>query len=970
MAATETSRRASPAHAAALRAQSAVRKMVSLARWIGALSGWLRDVVRSSQPLPIRVIRSPKAAERAALRALMLAALALPGLTPPMACAQESDQAGLQVGNYQESTRRLVGYSQAQQPISAQHLHSGTTIRLADRLNARFNFLQDTWSGATPIATGPLAFFGNGYQPFEGLSGASPYLQISNAVFDTEFRPRRLNQNFELVPAEEVSHTISSASPEVRKQVDFTLTRELSSGSLDAGGGVSSEPDYLSRFGSLTYRWDLDRKRTTMKAGASYTSSRTKAQLDHDAAPYFFESGIDQDSFQQLGNGHLVNLDDGFGSRALEGDRRDWGSYVGLTRVLSRTALLETAVGYTRSTGYLGNPYKATMIAFVDPAQALGPFGELTGFAVGFLEQRPRERNQGTWSLGYVQHIARLDAGLHLKYRLFRDDWKITSHTLEAEWVQPLGHGLTASPRIRYYSQSAAKFYQPWILSKHPFMPQALDEQGRPLYIDIDRPDNGLVYWLDDTTGEYVDQFGNRIDPNAIDPDTGQPFINPVSKLIPVDRSTLPGQFSSDDRLSGYGALSGGITLSQQIIPGLRAELSYEYYRHSGALKLGRGGQGAFGDFKYFVLNAGLNVDLGTLTTLGTGSTGGERITGEEHASSHRHGGQAMAPAGVMFDHVMPAAGGFMVGYRYQYVTSGGGIRRGTGGATDAEIIGGGIPGGMAFLAPRAMRMHMHMFDLMYAPSSRLTLMLTPQLVDMNMRVRTPDGAGFPDDSGDQQMRNHHLAHPHVAGGFGDIGLHALLRLWEAPGQSLHGGLGLSVPTGDANLHFARSHAVDGGFMHYDMQLGSGTWDDLPSLTWIAASGERGSWGAQLSGVRRLGDRNVSGYALGNVVQATAWGGRALVRGVSGSLRLQHSSRGTIRGRYNGLIRVMSPMDDPANTGGRYWDVGFGLDARLPGATLMGNRLRAEWLQPLHDDVNGYQLARKGTLTLAWSRAL
>jgi hypothetical protein len=67
---------------------------------------------------------------------------------------------------------------------------------------------------------------------------------------------------------------------------------------------------------------------------------------------------------------------------------------------------------------------------------------------------------------------------------------------------------------------------------------------------------------------------------------------------------------------------------------------------------------------------------------------------------------------------------------------------------------------------------------------------------------------------------------------------------------------------------------------------------------------------------------------------------------------------------------VFSPLESPQNYGGRRWSAGFGLSAVVPGGMLAGNRLSLEWLQPVHQDVMGYQLARKGTLSFAWSIAL
>jgi hypothetical protein len=58
-----------------------------------------------------------------------------------------------------------------------------------------------------------------------------------------------------------------------------------------------------------------------------------------------------------------------------------------------------------------------------------------------------------------------------LAYRYYTDSWGIRSHTLDAEWVQQIGNGWSAAPAVRYYSQTAAKFYVEVDPSILPFPP-------------------------------------------------------------------------------------------------------------------------------------------------------------------------------------------------------------------------------------------------------------------------------------------------------------------------------------------------------------------------------------------------------------------------------------------------------------------------------------------------------------------
>jgi len=41
----------------------------------------------------------------------------------------------------------------------------------------------------------------------------------------------------------------------------------------------------------------------------------------------------------------------------------------------------------------------------------------------------------------------------------------------------------------------------------------------------------------------------------------------------------------------------------------------------------------------------------------------------------------------------------------------------------------------------------------------------------------------------------------------------------------------------------------------------------------------------------------------------------------------------------------------------------------VPSGDLAGNSVSVEWIQPMEDDVNGYQLERDGTLSVNWGYA-
>jgi hypothetical protein len=102
------------------------------------------------------------------------------------------------------------------------------------------------------------------------------------------------------------------------------------------------------------------------------------------------------------------------------------------------------------------------------------------------------------------------------------------------------------------------------------------------------------------------------------------------------------------------------------------------------------------------------------------------------------------------------------------------------------------------------------------------------------------------------------------------------------------------------------------------------------------------------------------------VFQGTAWGSYRFANWISASVRGLYTEQAPIEGHYNGAHSHSSPPDLQANYGGRFWDIGFGVNTVVPNGALRGLRLSAEWLQPVMVDPNGYQLEREGTL---WANA-
>lgn len=855
----------------------------------------------------------------AALHRLTLAALALPGLLPHASHGDERSEATVAWSHYEEGQRRVHGYNSKFAPLRAETLSVHGAVAPAPGWHAALDFSQDTWSGATPVTTLPLAAMSplSAAQLLAGASAKPSTGQVTPALVDAAMHPYVNTSDKLFQPRyardDRVIHMLTSASPETRKEGHGTLRYEWRAAALSVGGGVSHEGDYQSSMVDVGGQFDFDHKRSSVAWGVSHAVARAAVTL-----PATWSGWVDTRIGEQAG---IITRGDLYadGTPRLEVDksRREWSFEVSLTRVATRSTLLQLALGYRHAAGYLDNSYRVmSFMSRGSDAHRVADDGQTLYGATLFhcYERRPARRAQWHADFVLVQDLPSVNAALHADYRYYRDDWSITAHTLELAWHQSLTSRSSAAPRLRYYAQSAAGFYRPYV-------------------------DCGV--------------------------------ISGYECALALEH------YASDYRLATFGAFSAGLGLRHRFDRGITLELDGEYYLHRGALGLGARPSARFGDFDYYLLSAALSVDFDTLTGHATQAPATLPVEHQHHPMHHDMAG---VPAGVMDAHMLTKAGQWMFGYRYQFASQSGALAHGRNRVSDAEtVVGGGCDAPGCGVRPTAMRMHMHMLDVMYAASPNWTIALMPQFVDMNMKLAPlAGGAAVP-----------HSGHDgHASGGVGDVMVTNLLRLFERDGHHVHGSLGIGMPSGHAaqRLNAVAGHDHDPRsvkqpeYLHYGMQLGSGTWDVNAGVVYLGEA-QAWQWGARLALTSRLGQRNAAGYAWGDKLESSAWLGYALTHNLALSLRGLATVQGRIKGRFDahreldvvsGAVSwvensISGPMDSPASYGGRFYDLGIGMSAHMPAGWLAGSQLSVEWLQPVAETVHGYQLQRDGSLFASWS---
>jgi hypothetical protein len=293
------------------------------------------------------------------------------------------------------------------------------------------------------------------------------------------------------------------------------------------------------------------------------------------------------------------------------------------------------------------------------------------------------------------------------------------------------------------------------------------------------------------------------------------------------------------------------------------------------------------------------------------------------HWTSKRPDGHA--PIGVMADH-KHAKGEWMLSYRHMSM----------------DMDGVSIAPGYT-MRPTDMSMDMNMFGAMYAPSDQFTWMLMANHIDNQMK-----------------MTNGMMTSQMQSKGLGDISISGLFDINSWDEEALIGTIGLGIPTGSIDEKKSGSTQRQ----PYAMQLGSGTLDIRPGITYLGQN-EGYSWGAQIAAVIRTGT-NDNNYSLGDRWNATAWIARKLSNNLSASIRLTGERIGSIDGSDSNIgMPMMSPANNTANSGGDMVSGSGGINYLFNN----GHRLALEYQIPLDQDLDGIQMDRDNTVTLGWQYA-
>lgn len=320
------------------------------------------------------------------------------------------------------------------------------------------------------------------------------------------------------------------------------------------------------------------------------------------------------------------------------------------------------------------------------------------------------------------------------------------------------------------------------------------------------------------------------------------------------------------------------------------------------------------------------------------------------------------APISIMGDHTH-RKNRWMLSYRYMYMDMDG-MRNG-----DSRISSSDVFAENYIVTPESMSMDMHMLGLMYGLTDKLTLTLMGNYIENEMEHRIVSQAVA------DTINAGATGFTTQTSGIGDTRLGGLYRFYLKENRKAHFGLGVSLPTGsiDEKDRIPGMGGPANRQLPAPMQLGSGTFDLLSSLTYVQQFADW-SYGAQPYAVVRLEDENNNGYRLGNVYGATTWLGYNLNKVIGLNTGLNYAYTGQLRGiqdnvsreNQNPMVNRIIPTAFGENYGGESLDVLFGVNCYVPKGTLKNHRLAMDVRLPLWQDLNGLQLERDFSLTIGW----
>ncbi|WP_051749143.1 DUF3570 domain-containing protein [Nevskia soli] len=209
---------------------------------------------------------------------------------------------------------------------------------------------------------------------------------------------------------------------------------------LDVVSGAS--PRYYTSVSGASHMFDRriaeDAKVTYYRSRSQFSFSASHSKEDDYESNAFAAdasfSTEDNNTTFNFGAGASIDTINPVNHIVVDAHKHTREFLAGVTQALDPFDLVQLQLGYSIGNGYYDDPYK-------------------------LFDNRPGKHDQGTAVLRWNHQFEDWGSTLRTNYRYYRDSNQVHAHTIQLEWVQPLGESFSVSPSLSYYTQSAASFY-------------------------------------------------------------------------------------------------------------------------------------------------------------------------------------------------------------------------------------------------------------------------------------------------------------------------------------------------------------------------------------------------------------------------------------------------------------------------------------------------------------------------------
>jgi Protein of unknown function (DUF3570) len=312
----------------------------------------------------------------------------------------------------------LLVYSESDSRVTAIEPIVALKKDLGDERIFSMKMTLDSLTGASPNG----AAASNNPQTFTGPSGENTYEAAAGETpLDDSFKDTRaaLNLGWEQPWGE-------------RNKVSF-------------GGNFSKEYDFTSLGLNAAIARDFNNKNTTLSFGVGFEADQINAvggtPVEFSAMVY----GEENEDLKQTRSNETKDVLD---------------LLLGVTQVMNRHWVTQINYSYGSSSGYHSDPYKVLSVLDNQGNIVNHPSAEINNWYA--YENRPDERVRS--SLYWANKIHLTEDVIDFSYRYYTDDWGIDSHTLDLRYRYEFGGNMYLEPHLRWYQQSAADFYQLFIM--------------------------------------------------------------------------------------------------------------------------------------------------------------------------------------------------------------------------------------------------------------------------------------------------------------------------------------------------------------------------------------------------------------------------------------------------------------------------------------------------------------------------